>query len=206
MKRLAHLLLIALLVAPGAATAGRYYSVVNVDADDTLNVRTGVGPGGSLGDTTIVGELPPDATGIEATGRTVEFEGRRWREILHDGDAAWVAARFLEAEDRFPEAPGNVHCGGTEPFWGLTVDGDSAIYSTPEEEQAMSVVSVRRGENRINVWGYQMLSEINASATALLVYNEQCSDGMSDFTYAFEVYLMGIRDDAGPLQGCCSFR
>ena len=41
--------------------------------------------------------------------------------------------------------------------------------------------------------------------TGVLVYTDRCSDGMSDFTFAFEIYLVGTREGSGPLQGCCAF-
>ena len=42
----------AILAMPVPVLAGQFYSVVNVDASDTLNVRTGVEAGGRLADTT----------------------------------------------------------------------------------------------------------------------------------------------------------
>lgn len=205
MGRLAHLLFIALLAAPETASAGRYYSAVNVDASDMLNVRTGVEYGGELKDTKVVGELPANATGIEATGLSVEFEGGLWREIRYKGSPGWVADRFLKSEG-MPEIPGNVQCGGTEPFWDFSVEADGARFSTPDDRRNLSITSVRRGVNRIDVWAYRMVGEDRSAVTGLLVYTDRCSDGMSDFNYALEFYLIGIGKDSGPLQGCCTFR
>ncbi len=197
--------LVVFLAAPFSAVAGQFYSVVNVDASDTLNVRTGVDAGGSLKDTTIIGALPPDATGVEATGKSLQFQGRIWREIRFKGDIGWVADRFLRS-DGLPEEPGNIQCGGTEPFWDLSVQGDNAVYSTPEDDRTLEIVSVRKGANRRDVWSIRMLSGGGTAVAGLLVYTDQCSDGMSDFNYAFDIYLTGAREGSGPLQGCCTFR
>ena len=82
------------------------YRVTGVAASDVLNVRSGPGTGFS-----IVGELPPNATGVrnldrvptnlcdELAGLTT-FERRNiWVKIVWESDgpsvAGWVKARFL---------------------------------------------------------------------------------------------------------------
>ena len=199
------LVFVSVLALSHGAMAGQYLSVVNVDGSDTLNVRTGVEAGGSLADTTIIGALPPNAKGVEATGKTLEFQGRLWREIRYKGDAGWVADRFLRSEG-LPEELGDIRCGGTEPFWGLSVKGGNAVYSTPEGDRTLELISVRKGANRRDIWGLRMFAGGGPAVTGVVVYTDQCSDGMSDFNFAFEIYLMGVRKGSGPLHGCCTFR
>lgn len=74
-----------------AATGWR---VVDVAADDVLNVR--VGPGVAYG---IVHTLAPDATGIEITGNVAGIGSSIWVELLIPGGTGWANARFLEPVD-----------------------------------------------------------------------------------------------------------
>ncbi|MCC5999604.1 MAG: SH3 domain-containing protein [Pararhodobacter sp.] len=74
------------------------YRVVNVAADDVLNVRDRVGVPGSR----IVGILPPGTGGIVWTGpQGRSGDGGLWYHISHPripGTGGWVNARFLREE------------------------------------------------------------------------------------------------------------
>jgi hypothetical protein len=62
--------------------------VVLVEADDALNVRDGV-----LAE--VIGELDPNATGVQTTGRTDGAAGSLWAEIVHNGRLGWVNSLYL---------------------------------------------------------------------------------------------------------------
>ena len=72
------------------------YSVTGVASDDVLNVRSGPGA-----DNTIVGMLPPNASGITLTGQSAQSsDGGSWWQISDatlPGGTGWVNARFLTA-------------------------------------------------------------------------------------------------------------
>lgn len=66
------------------------YKVVDVAADDVLNVRRGPSV-----DFAIVGALPPTATGIEMTGPAQQVDASVWAPISAAGVQGWVNAKFL---------------------------------------------------------------------------------------------------------------
>jgi hypothetical protein len=65
-------------------------AVVGVEADDTLNVRSGPGV-----DFDVVVELDPLATGIIATGHNRSLDDAIWAEIQVDGATGWANTAFL---------------------------------------------------------------------------------------------------------------
>lgn len=203
---LSRLVLLMAILAPAISHAQTTsYSVTGVDASDTLNIRAGLEGASGLGDTQIVGEIPANASGIEATGRSVDLNGRLWREIRYQGVDGWVAARFLRTES-VVSMPADLRCGGTEPFWGLAIAGSYGEFTSPnDDKRQLSVVGPLPGRNRGSLWSYRMTDGGGAVFNGLVVYTDQCSDGMSDFSYAFEIYLIGTDEASGPMQGCCSF-
>jgi hypothetical protein len=67
------------------------YRVVFVTADDVLNVRSGPGP-----DFDVVGELPPEAEGVEVQRGSETFtEGSTWVMVNYGAVEGWVNSRFL---------------------------------------------------------------------------------------------------------------
>lgn len=93
--------------------------------------------------------------------------------------------------------PENFHALGTEPFWGLTVTGVTARYSTPEipEEIARDVVRSAAG-------GIETVSgRLGQVPFKLTVRYERCSDGMSDRVYPFAADL---RIGESALKGCAA--
>lgn len=85
--------------APAVAAVGtgvyeieqRNYCVVDVDADDILNLRTG--PGIEFED---IGDVPYDAVGVRTTGRAAsDSNDRTWFEIRYGDSEGWVASWHL---------------------------------------------------------------------------------------------------------------
>lgn len=102
------------------------YSVVNVTADDVLNVRDRVGVPGSR----IVGILPPGTGGIVWTGpQGRSGDGGLWYHISHPripGTGGWVNARFLREEERsYPVPPDK---GPLEPQGSLFKDHTAHLH------------------------------------------------------------------------------
>ncbi len=70
--------------------------VVDVAADDTLNVRAGPG----VGYDPPVAELAPDASGVAATGNVANVGRSYWAEVALDGGSrGWASLNFLDAEE-----------------------------------------------------------------------------------------------------------
>ena len=205
MRRLFALLLCLWPCLAAAQPFPALYDVTGVDSDDVLNIRAYSDP-----EALKIGELAPDAQGVEVTG--LDISGR-WGQINSGEGTGWVAMRFLTRV----EAPGwhlgtqPLHCFGTEPFWALTLDPAARAMTFQEVDTPAATAPITqlltaaagfpaelhaRGGTGLVRW---------ASLTAKL-----CSDGMSDrlFGVSARVVLTREGDDpmipSGALSGCCS--
>ena len=73
------------------------YTVINVDKDDTLNVREGKGAGHDK-----VGELPYNAQNIHLVSCNKNDEGKIWCNIQYGGLKGWVRAKYITIDSRVP--------------------------------------------------------------------------------------------------------
>jgi hypothetical protein len=71
------------------------FSIRGVDRADVLWMRSGPGPKNP-----VVGQIPPDATGVVGTGAREKVGPGEWREVTYTGVRGWVNARFLIEESR----------------------------------------------------------------------------------------------------------
>jgi hypothetical protein len=130
---------LAIMVMSGPAFAAETtpdpalrYQVVDVAADDQLNVREQPGV-----DARVLGRLAPHADNLIITGAVMEVGGSDWWEIVFvEGylSRGWVNGRFLEAMDldwdeRERDYP--MQCSGTEPFWSLELEDGRRATPTP---------------------------------------------------------------------------
>jgi hypothetical protein len=69
---------------------GERFVVQGVDAADTLNMRNDPDPRAE-----VVGQLPPDATGVLAMGEEQRVGSAVWRKVKCHKVVGWVNARFL---------------------------------------------------------------------------------------------------------------
>lgn len=97
--------------------------------------------------------------------------------------------RVVTAEDAKPydgiEAGETIIIGGTEPFWGGEISGETLTYTTPEDPDGQTI-TVRRfaGMNGLGFSG-----TLEEKALDLAITPGSCSDGMSDRTYPFTATL-----------------
>lgn len=164
-------------------------AVSGVSAGDALNVRSGPST-----EDPVIGGLPNGAA-VEVTART----GDGWARILHGEGNGWVAMRYLQ-ERRAEEVPETLFCGGTEPFWSLTLESDGAMTFT-EMEGASSRMSP--------AWRHSVAGRSNGSfaigsdSYIALFHRRDCSDGMSDRTYGWALDFLRTGGQGAYLQGCC---
>ena len=79
------------LTQPTPSGASNLYAVINVFADDMLNIRSGPGV-----ENRVLGTLKPDRTGLRRTGKTSSVGEEAWVEIENPGGGTgWVNADFL---------------------------------------------------------------------------------------------------------------
>lgn len=94
-------------------------------------------------------------------------------------------------------------CSGTEPFWGMTIEGDKLTYDYPtenNEKRTEKIVSKKLMAARPEAFGVVAKTK---KATATVVLNDQCSDGMSDETYSHSAVL-DVKGLSVVMEGCCN--
>ena len=203
-------LLAAVADAPSRAAAADLYDVTGVGADDVLNMRNNVAGATDLKETRIVGRIPWNARGVAASGLTTPVRGALWRQVRYAGATGWVSARYLTPAantdpDRRPPA---LSCAGTEPFWSLRIGPGEAVFDAPLADVSSKwtdrVLSATGGQNRPRQWAYHLGPEDHARRVAIVTRTNACSDGMSDWTYPFDLILVDVDAGSAPLQGCCN--
>lgn len=91
--------------------------------------------------------------------------------------------------------PDRMRALGTEPFWGVEIDGARLVYTTPEDQQGRTVDAVREDSAIASTW----TAQLDGKRFELTIVPEKCSDGMSDTEYAFSARL---RLAGGMHRGC----
>lgn len=188
------------------ATVAQTYSVVGVEPQDTLNIRSMLDQVQRYSDAPVVGTIPSRANDVLATGISIELDGQVWREVIYAEVRGWVNAGHIQVTG-YPDIPDVLYCSATEPFWDLDIAGDSGILRDPSRSQAvaLTVLSRRRGLGRENLWSYQLQAgEHDTVLTAIVEHTESCSDGMSDLIYGYDLFLLELRPGEGPAHGCCT--
>ncbi len=70
---------------------------------------------------------------------------------------------------------------GTEPFWGIRVDGDTLHFTTMEDQVGKHLT----GQHTLQADGIRYEGTDAGTAFELDIRRGECSDGMSDTQYAF---------------------
>ncbi len=198
-----------LLAQPAAAQAGKYdFRVVGVAPADHLNVRERVESQSSVSSTKILGQIPANASGVLGSGASQKVGRVRWYEVRFGDTRGWVNGRYLAplSPKLGRELESNLFCSGTEPFWSLKVENGKAEMQQPGVPPEQFSVAVREPfQGRDDSLAFRFVDDDEGpEISALVQHKEWCNDGMSDLEYAFEVRILGLRDDDRPLRGCCS--
>ncbi|ABC64033.1 COG3650 family protein [Erythrobacter litoralis] len=88
-----------------------------------------------------------------------------------------------------------IRFGGTEPFWGGSIDGGRLTYTTPENIDG-TVIGVDRFTGQ---GGLGFSGTLGGESFDMTITPGECSDGMSDRTYPY-VAILQIGD--GQRAGC----
>ncbi len=207
-----------LLAGSVSASPRTSYRVIHVSPDDPvgLNVRDNVIEATSLANTTIVGSLAWNASGIVSSGKEVDISGSVWREIRQGNTIGWVNEKYLEEEinNGQPEIkPELLNCGGSEPFWGLNLSGFPSYYTgettfTGKWEDKLELKNV--ASNPITEMGDEhWLMTLKRPAKEHYIHiviakaSPMCTDSMTNLRYPYESILM-MGKVPTPLYGCCS--
>lgn len=88
-----------------------------------------------------------------------------------------------------------VRLTGTEPFWGVTIEGGQANYANPDHPEGFDFAVTRFAGNN----GLGFSGTLDGAAVTISLTPGQCSDGMSDRAYP---YLATIALGEETLRGC----
>ena len=69
---------------------------------------------------------------------------------------------------------------GTEPFWGVQVDGGALTFTTPDNQAGLQMRGVR---TEVPGGGLDISGRSGEQAFSLTVRPGDCSDGMSDMEF-----------------------
>lgn len=197
--------LIAMAITWGTpASAFETYKVVGVAAGDKLVVREEPEEGGKPTDWKEIASLPAGAMNVLGTGRSKEVNKQRWSEIAVGTVTGWVNARFLAVADEPQDLKDQTFlCAGTEPFWGVTLSPAEGELSDPDTKTKLVTERVQPSMARLFPLLYRLRNEKGQSVRATVTHQQWCSDGMSDYDYAFQVLLS---DDENFFEGCCRLK
>lgn len=190
----AAILLLLSLVTAAIAAADVEYSVSNVRAGDTLNMRVRPDPRAP-----IVVTIPFDATGINLTGKTAPGD---WVEATYNRKRGWVNARFLGFGTGRWAIPAYLDCSGTEPFWSIAVLPGMARADLmfAEKRYFFKLTRAEQAMNHADIWHIKASSRPGGEMS-LIVRHEVCSDGMSDTRYPFSA--IALISGHNVIAGCC---
>lgn len=198
-------ILLVLLLSVGFVSvsyAEDLYKVVNVAADDYLNVRSEPGVQSS-----IVTMIPYDATTVVLAGQTMQQGNSTWVKVVWQGKQGWVNQSYLSpvsssaSNSNASSASVRLRCGGTEPFWGIDITSTQAKY-TPMDGAAISVPIKFRSASANNPTIAVIAAESGTNSLGLFLQKvSSCSDGMSDINYPYSV--TAVINKKTVYSGCC---
>lgn len=141
----------------------------------------------------------------------MEHDGTgKWARILWEGQDAWVAARYLTPATRATvpgtEIPIGLHCGGTEPFWSVSINTIDTLELDINGMISGQRLTLQQGLTSANYPSYPaaLIAGTDDMSLSLVVRPGRCSDGMSDLTYGWHGDLLLTRPEQPFLMsGCC---
>lgn len=190
-------LLAALLFLAGpvfAQVLPAAYRVVDVAADDVLNIRAE-----PSAEAPVIGSFPPGRTDVEVLEITPDGA---WGRVGTPEGNGWVSMRYLAAQEMAADTiPRPFRCVGTEPFWGLSFDDAGAAFSSPEGDQPLVPMTEAAAPDGF----LAHLAGADGGFWTLIADRDQCSDGMSDRTFGWKVLIFRLAaPESRLLSGCCT--
>lgn len=84
---------------------------------------------------------------------------------------------------------------GTEPFWGIRIEGDALLWTDPAHPEGKRFVATLSRDAQVLRWQ----GKLDGQPATLELWGATCSDGMSDGTYTHTVRWTW---DGTPRHGC----
>lgn len=193
MRWFAVLLWLALPVQARDLPLPALFDVAGVAADDVLNIR-------AMPRATArhIGELRPDATGVEVVRLS---ENGEWGLVNVGEGAGWASMQFLARSlgQGWDVPPAIAICYGTEPFWSLD-PMEAMAFRTPGESLSIDPLTLIRTAGRADPWG--VITQTEDGPIHGILTRQACSDGMSDREEGLRIGL--IHADRTVYTGCCA--
>ena len=214
-------ILLAIAAAPAAATQDGWpalHDVVGVAPGDVLNVRSG--PGAAF---PIIGSFAPGERNVEVIAPAAADGGWGIVNLSGEGSAGYVSLRYLRRQPNTfaGHLPPVLRCSGTEPFWGLRVEGDAIAYSDGSLGRSRTFLGIEALDTaRYGAEPVLRAFEGDDAVTMVLrnLARERghdlsdgdlgglCTDGMSDRLFGMAVTAVMVVDgEAYAHSGCCGF-
>lgn len=83
------------------------------------------------------------------------------------------------------QLPSKLRAVGTEPFWGVEIDGTKLVFTTPEDQKGQTIIATRDDSSISSTW----TGTLKGKKFEVSIVPEKCSDGMSDTQYPFSAWL-----------------
>lgn len=175
------------------------FAVSGVAANDTLNVRQA--PSGSSAD---IGDLYPNQL-VEVIALN---DNEQWGQIIWQEGNGWISMQYLATVQR-PRMhdsvmPLGISCSGSEPFWLAQFQPDQTLAFTDYSLATQTTLTqpIQHSASAINMPPFSFA--FTAGAFTGLLERAQCSDGMSDIKYGWQLSLMSLSGAGLQLRkGCC---
>ncbi len=175
------------------------FTVTGIAADDTLNVRQA--PSSSSTD---IGDLAL----YELIEVIALSDDGKWGQIIWQEGNGWIAMRFLTPSPlphmHDSPMPLRLSCGGTEPFWTAFIGPDQTFefINRGEPSQGAQSRPITQSTKAIGIQPYSFA--FTAGEFTGLLDRAECSDGMSDRTYGWQLRLINPSPNGLQLwSGCC---
>jgi uncharacterized membrane protein len=184
-----------------SANLPELFKVVDVAQSDKLNIR--IEPNAT---SDVVGTFAPGEQNIEVVGQSSDGS---WSQVNSGDGAGWVASKFLAIQ---PETwisrklPDTLRCSGTEPFWSLANADNKLTYQPMDgEKQTFGDATIIDRNFEGDRHRVVLAGDADHSLTTV-IQPGQCSDGMSDRSYALSTTLIFQSKGSAPsaLYGCCT--
>lgn len=158
----------------------RFWSVVLVDVDDVLNVRTGPGTGFSK-----LTSFNPTQTGVVLTGQTAQVNDSTWVEVETEDATGWVSRFFLAEEWDLGEVDDNWDLTPRLDEFGSAVEAMSGLGGAVSGRGLFVVYH----DSQLRRWTQDQLGSLMTSGTNYNWSSPGCDDGCVSDTFAGAVGL-----------------
>ncbi len=182
-----------------ADTFPALYNVVEVAADDTLNIRAKPSSKGQ-----VIGVLEHDAAYVQI--EALDASGR-WAQVsAGEAGMGWVFARYLQAVPgaTFPEWS-YLQCSGSEAAWSLRyAKDDGVIYRAGYEGPGRHLASGPIATASENTRATAIMASDGSLHVSALIETEQCWSTMIETFTGIEATVFVTGEYQQMMHGCCS--